>query len=361
MPYRVLTSIVESGGILQKIALMKNEALFRVPFTEVQVALYEILLTYGFSEDGASLSARLFAETTRDGVYSHGLNRFPRFIETIKKGYVVPQNEPVVAESFDSHDVWDGQLGPGNLNAYKAMDRALLLAKNKGVGIVAMRNTNHWMRGGTYGWQAAEAGCAAVCFTNTEPNMPPWGGTLPKIGNNPLIIAVPDNPNHLVLDMAMSQFSFGKMENLKLMKEELPYDGGFSKEGSLTRDPEKILDSRRPIPAGFWKGSGLSMMLDLLVTIMSGGNSTADIGKKKAEYAVSQFFMAIDLSNVNRSAFAAQVVEQLKQEVHAAAPMDAKGKIYYPGERTILTRKKNMEQGLPVNRDVWNQIISYKQ
>ncbi len=339
---------------------MRDETLVRIPFDEVKTMLQEILFPYGFTNKKALLCAKLFAETTRDGVYSHGLNRFPRFIETIRKGYVVPQNEPVVAETFDSHEVWDGQLGPGNLNAYKAMDRALFLAKNKGVGIVAMRNTNHWMRGGTYGWQASEAGCAAICFTNTEPNMPPWGGTLPKIGNNPLIIAVPDEPNHLVLDMAMSQFSFGKMENLKLLKEQLPYDGGFTMDGELTRDPEKILASRRPIPAGFWKGSGLSMMLDLLVTILSGGNSTTDIGKKNAEYAVSQFFMAIDLSTVNRSAFAGQVVDQLKQEVHATAPMKEEGKIYYPGERTIFTRKENMELGLPVNRDVWNQILSYK-
>ena len=339
---------------------MSNETLVRVSFDEVKTRIQKILVQHGFVDNKAMLCASLFAETTRDGVYSHGLNRFPRFIDNIEKGYVIPQNEPVVAEVFDSHEVWDGQLGPGNVNAHMAMDRALFLAKDNAFGIVAMRNTNHWMRGGTYGWQAAEKGCAAVCFTNTEPNMPPWGGTLPKIGNNPLIIAVPDKPNHLVLDMAMSQFSFGKMENLRLTDEKLPYDGGFTSEGLLTRDPGKIIESKRAIPAGYWKGSGLSMMLDLLVTILSGGNSTADIGKKEAEYAVSQFFMAIDLSKVNRSAFAAQVVEQLKQEVHASAALESKGNIYYPGERTIHTRKENMELGLPVNRDVWNQILSYK-
>ena len=339
---------------------MSNETLVRVSFDEVKTRIQKILVQHGFVDNKAMLCASLFAETTRDGVYSHGLNRFPRFIDNIEKGYVIPQNEPVVAEVFDSHEVWDGQLGPGNVNAHMAMDRALFLAKDNAFGIVAMRNTNHWMRGGTSGWQAAENGCAAVCFTNTEPNMPPWGGTLPKIGNNPLIIAVPDKPNHLVLDMAMSQFSFGKMENLRLTEEKLSYDGGFTSEGLLTRDPGKIIESKRAIPAGYWKGSGLSMMLDLLVTILSGGNSTADIGKKEAEYAVSQFFMAIDLSKVNRSAFAAQVVEQLKQEVHASAALESKGSIYYPGERTIHTRKENMELGLPVNRDVWNQILSYK-
>lgn len=339
---------------------MNRPALLRIPIDEVKIELQNILFKYGFANDKASLCARLFAETTRDGVYSHGLNRFPRFIDTIEKGYVIPGNDPIKSESFGNYEVWDGQLGPGNVNAYMAMNRAIFIAKEKVIGIVAMRNTNHWMRGGTYGWQAAEEGCAAICFTNTEPNMPPWGGSLSKIGNNPLIIAVPDYPNHIVLDMAMSQFSFGKMENLHLTNEKLPYDGGFTMEGLLTNDPEKIIDSKRALPAGYWKGSGLSVMLDLLVTILSGGNSTAEIGKKEAEYAVSQFFMAINLSAANRSAFASNIVNQLKHEIHNAEPIKKNERIYYPGERTMLTRNENLKNGLPVNKKIWEQIQSLK-
>jgi 3-dehydro-L-gulonate 2-dehydrogenase len=241
-----------------------------------------------------------------------------------------------------------------------AMNRAIHLAKEGVIGIVALRNTNHWMRGGTYGWQAAEAGCAAICFTNTEPNMPPWGGSLSKIGNNPLIIAVPDHPNHLVLDMAMSQFSFGKMENLRLTNKKLPLDGGFTTKGELTNDPEKIIASKRALPAGYWKGSGLSIMLDLLVTILSKGNSTSEIGKKKAEYAVSQLFVAIDLESAGRSDFAKGVVENLKSEVHHAESVNENEPVYYPGERTMLLRKENLSNGLPVNKSVWEQIKALK-
>ena len=65
------------------------------------------------------------------------------------------------------------------------------LGREHGVGCVALGNTNHWMRGGTYGWQAAEAGMIGICWTNTMPNLPPWGGVERVIGNNPLVIAVP--------------------------------------------------------------------------------------------------------------------------------------------------------------------------
>jgi 3-dehydro-L-gulonate 2-dehydrogenase len=83
------------------------------------------------------------------------------------------------------------------------------------------------MRGGTYGWQAAEAGVIGICWTNTMPNLPPWGGGEPCLGNNPLVIAVPRKGGHVVLDMAMSQFSYGALESYRSRGEMLPVDGGF--------------------------------------------------------------------------------------------------------------------------------------
>ena len=71
------------------------------------------------------------------------------------------------------------------------MDRAVELAKQYGIGVVALGNNNHWMRGGSYGWQAADQGCIGICWSNTQPNMPAWGGIDKKIGNNPFIMAIP--------------------------------------------------------------------------------------------------------------------------------------------------------------------------
>src|SRR5439155_10919673 len=114
---------------------------------------------------------------------------------------------------------WDGRRGPGNLNAYESMARAIAMARDHGIGCVALANTNHWMRGGTYGWQAADAGVIGICWTNTLANLPPWGAAEPRIGNNPLVIAVPRRGSggaHVVLDMAMSQFSYGALAAYRL-------------------------------------------------------------------------------------------------------------------------------------------------
>ena len=244
----------------------------RLSFQAVRQRLANVLLDLGFSQPRADQCAQLFAETTCDGVYSHGVNRFPRFVAMVRNGSVDPAAEPQAAARFGALERWDGRRGPGNLNAHAAMARSLALAAEHGIGCVAMGNTNHWMRGGTYGWQAADAGMIGMCWTNTMPNVPPWGGIDPCIGNNPLVIAVPRATGHVVLDMAMSQFSYGALESYRKKGALLPVDGGFDAEGRLTRDPAAIEATQRLLPVGYWKGSGLAVVLDMMASMMSLGN-----------------------------------------------------------------------------------------
>ena len=97
------------------------------------------------------------------------------------------------------------------------------------------------MRGGTYGWQAAEAGFIGICFTNTIANLPPWGGLDPRLGNNPLVIAVPRKNGHVVLDMAISQYAVGKLKQYEGHNEALPLPGGYDEQGKLSTDADAIL------------------------------------------------------------------------------------------------------------------------
>src|SRR5687767_2427526 len=269
----------------------------RVSFEELHDTLRRVLLGVGMEERRADLCARLFAEASRDGVASHGLNRFPRFLRTIANGSVDVHATPAKTASAGALERWDGRQGPGNLNARASMARAIELARAHGIGCVALANTNHWMRGGAYGWQAAEAGMIGMCWTNTLANVPPWGSSEPRIGNNPLVIAVPRGDGHIVLDMAMSQFSVGALASYAARGEALPVDGGYDRAGNLTRDPTAIAATGRLLPIGFWKGSGLALMIDLLAAVLSGGRATHEITPDpEAESALSQVFIAIDPS-----------------------------------------------------------------
>jgi 3-dehydro-L-gulonate 2-dehydrogenase len=331
----------------------------RIPFAEVQATLAAVLRKLGFAADRADACARLFAETTRDGVYTHGINRFPRFVATIRNGMVDPAAEPERTARLGVIERWDGRKGPGNLNALAAMDRALTMAREYGVGCVAMGNTNHWMRGGTYGWQAAEAGMIGICWTNTMPNLPPWGGVERVLGNNPLVIAVPRAAGPVVLDMAMSQFSYGALDKYHDRGEMLPVDGGFDSAGNLTRDPGAILQSWRPLPIGYWKGSGLAMVLDMMAAMMALGRATHDIvADPLQETGVSQMFLAMNPQAFGPSPRTAQIANEIVASVVNSQAAAGHASVRYPGEQTLRTRAENIKLGLPVEPAVWSEILA---
>jgi len=324
-----------------------------IPYEKLQSEFKRVLLTLGFTDDKAEQCARIFAENSRDGVYTHGLNRFPTFVQYIKDGLINPNAEPIKEGGFGSIEQWNGNLGPGVLNAGFCMDRAISLAKENGIGCIAIKNTNHWMRGGTYGWQAADAGMIGLCFTNTIANMPPWGGIDARLGNNPLIIAVPRTDGHVVLDMAISQYSFGKLNLYKSKNEQLPLPGGYDTEGNLTTDPAAIIESLRPLPIGFWKGSGLSLVLDLLATVLSQGRSTADVTNDGSESGVSQVFICIQ---PNAGVQTETLIENIIAYTKSSRPEKEGGHIFYPGENTLRTREKSLKEGIWVDEVIWEKV-----
>ena len=163
----------------------------RLTFDEIKSEIKKVLVKYGMSEEKAETCARIHTETTYDGVYSHGTNRVARFVNYIQKGWVDVNAEPSLEREFGALKVYNGNMGPGVLNALYCADRAMELADQYGIGMVGIRNTTHWMRGGTYGLYAARKGYAAIMWTNTESCMPPWGGRECRLGNNPFVIAVP--------------------------------------------------------------------------------------------------------------------------------------------------------------------------
>jgi 3-dehydro-L-gulonate 2-dehydrogenase len=249
---------------------------------------------------------------------------------------------------------------PGPLNALHATERAVSLASENGIGLVTMANTNHWMRGGTYGWQAAKAGCVFIGWTNTTAIMPAWGAMDAKLGNNPLVLAIPHEGQAVVLDMAMSQFSYGAMEMALLKNENLRVQGGYTKDGELTNDPAEILASKRPLPIGFWKGAGLALLLDLLATVLSGGFPVHEISKKEAEYGLSQVFIAVDPSRLGNHSSIAMAVAAVIEDYKLSSAEDDSKKITYPGERVMQTRQKNIAHGIPVLKSVWDSILEFK-
>jgi len=197
-----------------------------------------------------------------------------------------------------------------------------------------------------------------IGWTDTIANMPAWGAVDARLGNNPLVISIPYGEEAIVLDMAASQFSYGALELAKMRNKELPVDGGFDKEGQLTKNPAAIIESQRVLPVGYWKGAGLSLLLDILSAVLSSGLSTHEISKKKDEFALSQVFIAIDLQQLkNYKGIEACIHNIVSDYKHSIA---AEGKeILYPGERVLKSRERNLMNGIPVIKSVWERIETF--
>ena len=322
-----------------------------IPFTNLKQEFKRVLLKWHMQEDKAEICAEIFACNSLDGVYSHGVNRFPVFVQYIREGLIDIDAEPQALKRSGGIEYWNGNNGIGPYNAQKAMERAVELAKENTIGCVALHNTNHWMRGGTYGRQAVDKGCIGVCFSNTIANMPPWGGTQPRIGNNPLVISIPYRKEPVVLDMAMSQFSYGKLQESVLKEKPLAVPGGFDGDGELTNDPAAILSSQRLLPIGFWKGSGLSLMLDLLLTSLTGGNSVSRISDGGKETGLSQFFLCI-----HQPHYYEELIQEIIEYTKTGSPNPA---VLFPGESTLKIRSQNQKEGIPVHDSLWEEILRF--
>lgn len=331
----------------------------KVTFEQLKAAFNRVLISRGVDSETADACAEMFARTTESGVYSHGVNRFPRFIQQLENGDIIPDAQPKRITSLGAIEQWDAQRSIGNLTAKKMMDRAIELAADHGIGLVALRNANHWMRGGSYGWQAADQGCIGICWSNTCPNMPAWGGMDRKIGNNPLIFAVPrSNGEHVVIDCAVSQFSYGKLEDCRLKGQQLPVPGGYDTNGNLTTDPGEIEKTWRVLPMGYWKGSGISIALDLIATVLSNGNSVQKIGTFGDEVGLTQIMIAIDPTKGNSVELTDEIVNNIVADVKSSIPVKEGGEVYYPGELELLNIKQNKEEGIPVIEEKWEEVLN---
>ena len=323
----------------------------KIQFDQLKEKLHDILSRYSFGESEAAEMALIFTETTFDGVFSHGINRFPRFIRDVQKGVIQPGILPEKVSELNALEQWDGGGGAGITNALFCSDRSVELASGFGIACVGLRNTNHWMRGGSYGWRVARQGFLFMGWTNTLPNMPPWGGTEPTLGNNPFVMAIPHPGNPIVLDMAMSQYAYGKLEWHLRNGTDLPEYGGYNRDNQLTRKPGEIMETGRILPTGMWKGSSMSLVLDLAAAILSGGNTTRDIGELPDETALSQVFISVDVQKYFSPAQLQLLIDETltfngKRNEHAR----------YPGQGSLERRRDHLDHGLEIPEELWDEI-----
>lgn len=321
----------------------------KISFDDLKNLFYDKLIKHNFSEKKAAILSEIFSDNTFSGVESHGIVRFPTFIKYVQKGFVIPDAEPDLIYSSGAVERWDGNFAAGPLNGLLMTERAIALAEKFGIGLSVIKNSNHWMRAGYYGWYAADKGFILICWTNTIPNLPPWGAKESTTGNNPFVIAVPRKDGNIVLDIAMSQFSYGTMYNARRRGDKLPFAGGYNNKNNLTDDPAEIMETQRPLPVGLWKGAGLSLLFDITAALLSGGRSTKNLSEEEGEKGPSQVFIAINPSVFPDVSENDDKINDILSYFKSADVINDKTEILYPGENSLREKIKNMKEGIELD------------
>jgi 3-dehydro-L-gulonate 2-dehydrogenase len=327
----------------------------RIPLNQLVTHLAGLFERAGVPPARARRLAELYATASADGVFSHGVHFVPSVLRWLgDKTIAEVSRDPQLIDMFGAIERYDGHLGLGALNAEFCMNRAMVIADAHGVGCVALCRTTHWGRPGNFGWMAAERNYLAICWTNTPANMAVWGGDGVKaVGNNPIVFAAPGKDGrHLVLDMAMSQFSYGRLDTHRAERRPLPVVGGVDSSGHETTDAAAILNGGSVWPIGFWKGSGLAIALDIFAAILSGGQATADLTPGAGDAGASQVFIAFSPQHLQRSTTAAG--DRTAQILDALAATSSASR--YPGRAALEHRKQSAIEGVYVRDDLWASL-----
>lgn len=327
---------------------------------EEAVRTMERALTRFLPDEQARRFAEVFAGNSLDGVHSHGMNRFPRYIADMESGLCdarVTQAQRV--SGFGALEVWDAHFGVGPLIAEQVTRRAIELAGTHGVGCVALRNNSHWLRAGRYGLMMADSGMMGICMTNTCMNLVAYGAKQSSTGNNPITFAIPRRSGSLVMDMAVSQYAFGKLEIMAQQGKMLDTACGYDTEGNLTNDPAQIVESGLMMPMALWKGSALSIMIDLMTSMLSLGRTSLEIGTPAdGERGMSQIFLCMNPAAVIDLDEAEERMEKSIAFLNGLETREGMGRVHAPGESLSRTRAKHLAEGIPVTEATWAAICS---
>lgn len=246
---------------------------------KLQALIADIFGAEGVPGKDAARIAECLVLADLRGVASHGVSRLSIYLERIRRGMVERVPEFGISEPSPVAALLDGGNGFGFLTATRAMEMATERAEQFGIGMVGVKNSNHFGMAACYLLQAVEAGYAALVFTNASPAMPVWGGREPLLGTSPFAFGAPGNPP-IILDMATSVVARGKIRRAAAAGEPIPEGWALDKDGNPTTDAQAGYEGLI-LPLGGPKGSGLSLMMEVMAGVMTGA---AFGGKVRNQY-----------------------------------------------------------------------------
>lgn len=314
----------------------------------------DLYSAYGMPREDAEICARCLVLADLRGVDTHGIVRMPGYLDRIERGLVNPSPQLDPERVAGAAALLDGQDGAGFVVATRAMQEAMTIAGEMGIGLVGVRRSTHFGMAATYLLQAIEQGYVAFVFTNASPAMPPWGGRQELLGTSPFAVGVPNPKGQpFVLDMAPSVAARGKIRRAMREGKSIPEGYALDAEGRPTTDPAEALKGV-VLPIGGPKGAALSLMMDLLCGVLTGAAFAGKVGDQYKAYDrpqnVGHFILAIRQDLFVSAEEFRNRMDTLVGTVRANPLAEGFSEILMPGEPESRMEAVRTAEGIPYRR-----------
>jgi L-2-hydroxycarboxylate dehydrogenase (NAD+) len=314
--------------------------------------IIDILTHLDVPAEEASIIAEVTLDADLKGFTSHGIGRFPQYIKGMEVGTIKAQTEVTVEKESAATALVNGNHGFGHVVTYKSMEMAIKKAKEAGIGMVGIHNSNHFGVAGYYSDMAIMEDLIGIVIANTEPAVAPIGGKEPILGTNPLAIGIPSGSHYVSVDMATSASARGKLMESKRRGESIPPNVALDADGAPTTDPVEALKGSI-LPFGAHKGYALSFMIEIMAGPLvnaSYGKSVTGTANPEVTCTKGDLIAAIDPSKfVDMDDFKRDVDEFV-------AEIKATPNVMIPGDFEVMNVKRHQEEGIPLDETLLNQL-----
>lgn len=327
----------------------------RYAAADLRVFCAQALERAGARPGDATVVAEALVAADLRGVHSHGALRIGIYVDRLRSGSINPQAELAIVRDTGPVVVADAQAGPGIAMATRAMDLAIARAQAHGIGTVSVRNSNHCGMLAYFAMRALPAGAVGIAATNGDSLVAPWGARARFLGTNPFAVAVPahDEPP-VVVDMATSVVAHARIKSAFDRGESIPEGWAVDVAGRPTTDAALAMAGAL-LTFGAFKGSGISILVDLLAGILPGGRSGPEVvplyQRLDEPQGVGHLFMALHVAAFDSLEAFTRRVDELVRRIRALPPAEGAPRAFLPGEPEHLRTLEQEARGIPLPSD----------
>ena len=341
----------------------------RLPYEQVVSFCRKAFAGYGFNEEQSAQITDVLLAADLSGIESHGIQRLIRYHKEITGGLVDVKAVPEIVKETPIAATIEGNDAMGQLLGVQAMELAINKAKQVGIGMVAVRNSNHYGIAGYYTKMAAEAGLIGICMTNTEAIMVPTFGRQAMLGTNPIAFSMPASPVPFTFDAATTVVPRGKLE-VYAKRDGVIRDGwALDENGHPSTDATRVLNNiigktgGGILPLGGageetsgYKGYGFAMLCEICTAILSGGTTSNYIYKTPGKANICHFFMAVDYGVFGEKEDLEKALSQFLQELRDSNKAEGQERIYTHGEKEFEACQRVKAEGVSVNEKTYAEM-----